>query len=111
MVVYSEFGNWLGSAGWRWDPAQSWTEIEAHFPGSAGHGKTLGQIAANPPTSRSQGFDADHRDIELLKLRNFTIGKKIPDSVFTADDSQDKITDIIRAMVGYVSGTCSSGSM
>lgn len=43
----------------------------------------------------------------MLKLRNFTVGKKIPDSVFTADDSQEQIADIIRAMVGYVSGTCS----
>lgn len=51
-----------------------------------------------------QGFDADHRDIELLKLRNFTIGKKgLPDSVFTDEDGQDKISDIIRAMVGFVS--------
>ena len=69
----------------------------------------LNQIAAKP-NPLSQGFDADHRDIELLKLRNFTVGKKIPDSVFTADDSQDQIADIIRAMVGYVSGTC-YGSM
>lgn len=51
-----------------------------------------------------QGFDADHRDIELLKLRNFTIGKKgLPDSVFTDEDGQDKISDIIRAMNGFVS--------
>lgn len=51
-----------------------------------------------------QGFDADHRDIELLKLRNFTIGKKgLPDSVFTDENGQEKISDIIRAMVGFVS--------
>ncbi|KAH8763107.1 hypothetical protein F5883DRAFT_605525 [Diaporthe sp. PMI_573] len=56
----------------------------------------------NALKTKPKGFDADHRDIELLKLRNFTVGKKIPDSVFTADDSQDKIADIMRAMVGYV---------
>lgn len=54
--------------------------------------------------SAHQGFDADHRDIELLKLRNFTIGKKgLPDSVFTDEDGQNKISDIIRAMIGFVS--------
>lgn len=79
-------------------------KVEARLPGTAGQGKKLGQIAADLPTSLTQGFDADHRDIELLKLRNFTVGKKIPDSVFTSDDSQDRIADTIRAMVGYVSG-------
>ncbi|KAG6361202.1 hypothetical protein INS49_009426 [Diaporthe citri] len=56
----------------------------------------------NALKTKPKGFDADHRDIELLKLRNFTVGKKIPDSALTAEDSQDQITDIIRAMVGYV---------
>ncbi|KAL2275991.1 hypothetical protein FJTKL_01399 [Diaporthe vaccinii] len=56
----------------------------------------------NALKTKPKGFDADHRDIELLKLRNFTVGKKIPDSALTADDSQDQIVDIIRAMVGYV---------
>ncbi|KAJ4415022.1 hypothetical protein N0V82_007604 [Gnomoniopsis sp. IMI 355080] len=53
--------------------------------------------------TKPKGFDADHRDIELLKLRNFTIGKKgLPDSIFTDEDGQDKIGEIIRAMVGFV---------
>lgn len=39
----------------------------------------------------------------MLKLRNFTIGKKIPDSVFTAANSQEQIMAIVQAMVGYVS--------
>lgn len=50
-----------------------------------------------------QGFDASHRDIDLLKLRNFTVWKKVPDGVFTAEDGQDQITGIISAMVGFVS--------
>ncbi|KAK2599697.1 hypothetical protein N8I77_011429 [Diaporthe amygdali] len=57
----------------------------------------------NALKTKPKGFDADHRDIELLKLRNFTVGKKIPDSVFTADNGQDQVADIIRPMVGYVS--------
>lgn len=50
-----------------------------------------------------QGFDADHRDIALLKLRNFTVAKKIPDRVFTDTNGQDQIVDIVSAMVGFVS--------
>lgn len=39
----------------------------------------------------------------MLKLRSFTIGKKgLPDSIFTDEDGQDKIGEIIRAMVGFV---------
>lgn len=50
-----------------------------------------------------QGFDANHRDIDLLKLRSFTVGKKIPDSVFTAKDGQEQLVEIMRAMVEFVS--------
>lgn len=39
-----------------------------------------------------------------MKLRNFTIGKKgLPDSIFTDENGQEKIGNIIRAMVGFVS--------
>jgi hypothetical protein len=50
-----------------------------------------------------KGFIADHRDIALLKLKNYTISKKLPDSVLTAEDSQDQIAEIFGAMVGFVS--------
>lgn len=53
--------------------------------------------------TQSQDYEADHRDIDLLRLRNFTIGKKIPDTIFTAEDGQEQIVDIVRAMVGFVS--------
>lgn len=49
-----------------------------------------------------QGFIADHRDIELLKLRKFTVSKKIPDDLLCADDTQDKVTEILRPLVGFV---------
>lgn len=39
----------------------------------------------------------------MLKLRNFTVWKKVPDSIFTAEDGQEQIVDIISAMVGFVS--------
>ncbi|KAF3761806.1 hypothetical protein M406DRAFT_281903 [Cryphonectria parasitica EP155] len=57
---------------------------------------------SNALKTKPKGFDAGHRDIELLKLRNFTIGKKVPDSIFTAPDAQDQITAIVQAMVGYI---------
>jgi len=59
----------------------------------------LGRLTSN----NQQGFTTEHRDIELLKLRNFTVGKKLPDSVFTSPDGQDQVAEIIEAMVGFVS--------
>ncbi|KAM6533120.1 hypothetical protein FALCPG4_006140 [Fusarium falciforme] len=57
---------------------------------------------SNALKTKPKGFVAEHRDIELLKLRNFTIGTQIDDDIFYADDAQEKISDIIRPMVGYI---------
>ncbi|KAK8034638.1 glycoside hydrolase family 92 protein [Apiospora rasikravindrae] len=56
----------------------------------------------NALKTRPQGFHPDHRDIELLKLRNFTVGTKLKDSDFTSSAAQDKIMAIIEPMVEYV---------
>ncbi|KAK3682424.1 hypothetical protein B0T22DRAFT_283140 [Podospora appendiculata] len=58
--------------------------------------------AENALKTKPKGFPAEHRDIELLKLRNFTVMKKLPDSAFTSERGQDEMADIIRAMVGFV---------
>jgi hypothetical protein len=109
---HSVFGNMPGFAGGRTRLDLGQTS-RAHFSGKPkecrpeqwgrGGGLAARKQLAELCSVYSQGFDADHRDIELLKLRNFTVSKRIPDSVFTAEDSQDKIVDIIRPMVGYVS--------
>lgn len=54
--------------------------------------------------TRPKGFVPEHRDMQLLKLRNFTVGKKVPDGVFTAlEGGQEQVAAIVRAMVGFVS--------
>ncbi|OAA68255.1 hypothetical protein SPI_00450 [Niveomyces insectorum RCEF 264] len=52
--------------------------------------------------TKPKGFVADHRDIALLKLRNFTVSKKLPDSAFTAADGQDQVVAVLQAMAGFV---------
>ncbi|KAI0601017.1 hypothetical protein F4775DRAFT_542424 [Biscogniauxia sp. FL1348] len=52
--------------------------------------------------TKPKGFHPEHRDIELLKLRNFTISKHIPDEVLLGDDAQERIMDIIRPMVPFI---------
>lgn len=49
-----------------------------------------------------QGFNPEHRDIKLLKLRNYTVGRKIKDSDLTSSDAQEKIMAVITPMVEYV---------
>ncbi|KAI6082932.1 hypothetical protein F4821DRAFT_245784 [Hypoxylon rubiginosum] len=56
----------------------------------------------NALKTKPKGFNPDHRDIELLKLRNYTIGKKIPDADLLADDAQERIMNIITPMVEFV---------
>ncbi|TLD28318.1 hypothetical protein PspLS_03597 [Pyricularia sp. CBS 133598] len=51
---------------------------------------------------KPRDYPQDHRYIELLKLRNFTISKKIADDVFTSDDGVDQLMEIFGDMVGYV---------
>ncbi|KAK4454157.1 hypothetical protein QBC34DRAFT_394416 [Podospora aff. communis PSN243] len=58
--------------------------------------------AENALKTKPKGFIAEHRDIELLKLRNFTVGKKIPDSIFTSEGGQEELVEVVRAMVGFV---------
>ncbi|KAH7020956.1 uncharacterized protein B0I36DRAFT_367426 [Microdochium trichocladiopsis] len=52
--------------------------------------------------TRPKGVDPEHRDIELLKLKNYTVGKKFSDHDFTAPDAQERIMESIRALVGFV---------
>ncbi|KAI1256358.1 hypothetical protein MGN70_001482 [Eutypa lata] len=56
----------------------------------------------NALKTKPKGFNPDHRDIELLKLRNYTVGTKIDDSVLTSENAQDQIMDIIASMVEFV---------
>jgi len=48
----------------------------------------------------------DHRDIELLKLRKFTVSRKIPDSILYAEDIQERIVEILQPLVAFVSKLC-----
>ncbi|SPO04912.1 uncharacterized protein DNG_07597 [Cephalotrichum gorgonifer] len=52
---------------------------------------------------RPKGYAADHRDIALLKLKNYVLGTKIPDSVIFGPGSQEKLAEIFRPMVPFVS--------
>lgn len=53
--------------------------------------------------TRPKGFIPEHRDMQLLKLRNFTVGTKVADGVFTSARAQEEVASVVRDMVGFVS--------
>ncbi|KAF7547703.1 hypothetical protein G7Z17_g7538 [Cylindrodendrum hubeiense] len=48
------------------------------------------------------GFQRDHPDIELLRLKHFTATKKINDDIFTSEDAQEKIAEVFRPLVRFI---------
>lgn len=50
-----------------------------------------------------QGYDAEHKDINLLRLRNFTIGRKLTDQEVVGKQGLGRIAELISAMVPFVS--------
>ncbi|KAG8356499.1 hypothetical protein FVEN_g5646 [Fusarium venenatum] len=52
--------------------------------------------------TRPKGFIKDHRDIELLKLRKFTLSRKIPDNILCAEDTQERIVEVLQPLVAFI---------
>lgn len=51
----------------------------------------------------SQGFDAEHRDIDLLRLRNYTIGKKLSDDEVIDAQFLTRLGVLLTALQPFVS--------
>ncbi|KAH9885494.1 hypothetical protein F4778DRAFT_760504 [Xylariomycetidae sp. FL2044] len=56
----------------------------------------------NALKTKPKGFHPDHRDIQLLKLRNYTVGTKLRDEDVIGDGAQEKIMEVVGAMVQFV---------
>lgn len=51
----------------------------------------------------TQGYEADHRDIKLLRLKSYTVGTKIDENILCRDDAQTKIAELIQGLSSFVS--------
>ena len=49
-----------------------------------------------------QGYSADHADIDLLRLRNYTVGRTIQDDELL-DRGLDRIAELLTCMKPFVS--------
>ncbi|KAM0095205.1 hypothetical protein ACP6JD_001420 [Aspergillus fumigatus] len=68
----------------------------------AGEGAMIRGFRATPGRGLLLGYEADNENIELLRLRSFTIGKPLSDSEFMASNVQERITALIGVMEPFV---------
>lgn len=50
-----------------------------------------------------QGYEADHRDIELLRLRSFTIGRSLKEEEIIGSDFMARVVGLMTIMEPFVS--------
>ena len=53
--------------------------------------------------TKPKGYDGDHKDIFLLRLRSFVIGRKLTDAEVTSSDFVDRLAGLLDIMRPYVS--------
>ncbi len=54
-------------------------------------------------TDRLQGYDLENPNIELLRLRNYTIGRKLKDDEVLGSGGLKRIADLIGVLTPFVS--------
>ena len=54
-------------------------------------------------TAVAQDFSMDHKDIDLLRLRSFTLGKKLSDEDVVGSKGMDRIAELIACIEPFVS--------
>lgn len=50
-----------------------------------------------------QGYDHDHKDIELMRLRNYTMGRKLADDEIVGSGGLERVGELIASLVPFVS--------
>ncbi|KAL9059361.1 MAG: hypothetical protein Q9162_001230 [Coniocarpon cinnabarinum] len=53
--------------------------------------------------TKPRDYDADHEDIQLLRLRNFTLGCKLKDEEIVGPGALDRIAKLVEDLVPFVS--------
>ncbi|KAG5928351.1 hypothetical protein E4U42_000797 [Claviceps africana] len=71
----------------------------------------VGRNQENALKKRPMGYDITHPDIELLKLRNYTVTSKMDAQVLAKDDAQERLAELIRGLHGFVSYTGQSSCL
>ena len=70
--------------------------------------KFAGMNQENALKTKPRDYDADHRDITLLKLRNCTIGRKLKDEEIVGEGGLNRVVELMGCLVPFVSVPLSS---
>ena len=65
--------------------------------------KFVGMNAENALKTKPRDYDADHKDILLLRLRNFTIGRRLKDEEVVGKGGLERIIELMGCLVPFVS--------
>ncbi|KAK4694716.1 hypothetical protein P7C71_g2911, partial [Lecanoromycetidae sp. Uapishka_2] len=63
----------------------------------------VGMNTENMLKTKPKGYDADNPNIDLLRLRNYTIGKKLKDDEVLGPGGLDRIANLIGVLTPFVS--------
>ncbi|PVH98369.1 hypothetical protein DM02DRAFT_477706, partial [Periconia macrospinosa] len=81
----------------------------AFFGGVAANDKKTVKAFVNQSMNSStalkkhpKGYDANHKDIELLRLRSFTVGTKLRDDEVVGEGGLERIAQLISCMVPFI---------
>ncbi|GAB7331318.1 hypothetical protein MBLNU13_g02761t2 [Cladosporium sp. NU13] len=58
--------------------------------------------ASNALKTRPKGYDADHPDIELLRLRNFTIGRSLTEDELLGPGGLERVSELLGSLKPFV---------
>ena len=64
--------------------------------------KFVGMNQENALKTKPRDYDADHRDIALLRLRNFTIGRKLKDDEVVGKGGLERVVELMGCLVPFV---------
>ncbi|CZT24595.1 uncharacterized protein RCC_10320 [Ramularia collo-cygni] len=83
------------------------SELRTEFLGGAKDSKKAVQAfvqenAGNALKTRPKGYSAEHPDIELLRLKNYTIGKKISNDEILGDAGMDRVVGLLKCLKPFI---------
>jgi len=63
----------------------------------------VGMNAENALKTKPRDYDANHADIALLRLRNFTVGRKLKDEEVVGEGGLGRVLELLGCLVPFVS--------
>ncbi|KAH6870293.1 hypothetical protein BKA58DRAFT_384758 [Alternaria rosae] len=62
----------------------------------------LSMNQSNALKRNPKGYDHDHKDIELMRLRNFTMGRKLADDEIVGPGGLERVGELIASLVPFI---------